>query len=56
MAGNLDFERIFRAHVNTLMDADVLVPLWICALYFSGRAAPAVGLFGSSAGHLFLRL
>ena len=45
MAGNLDFERIFRAHVNTLeWMPTFLVPLWICALYFSDRAAAAVGL------------
>ena len=45
MAGNLDFERIFRAHVNTLeWMPTFLVPLWICALYFSDRTAAAVGL------------
>jgi len=43
--GNLDFERIFRAHINTLeWMPTFLVPLWICALYFSDRAAAAVGL------------
>src|SRR5262245_3983610 len=43
--GNPDFERIFRAHVNTLewMPTFVL-PLWICAVYFSDRTAAAVGL------------
>ena len=45
MAGNLDFERIFRAHVNTLeWMPTFLGPLWICALYFSDRTAAAVGL------------
>src|SRR5262249_46691425 len=43
--GNPDFERIFRAHVNTLeWMPTFLVPLWICAFYFSDRAAAAVGL------------
>lgn len=43
--GNLDFERIFRAHINTLeWMPTFLVPLWICAVYFSDRAAAAVGL------------
>jgi glutathione S-transferase len=43
--GNVDFERIFRAHINTLeWMPTFLVPLWICALYFSDRAAAAVGL------------
>jgi glutathione S-transferase len=43
--GNPDFERTFRAHVNTLeWMPTFLVPLWICAVYFSDRAAAAVGL------------
>lgn len=43
--GNLDFERIFRAHINTLeWMPTFLVPLWICAVYFSDRAAAAIGL------------
>jgi len=43
--GNPDFERIFRAHINTLeWMPTFLVPLWICAVYFSDRAAAAVGL------------
>ncbi len=43
--GHPDFERIFRAHVNTLeWMPTFLVPLWICAFYFSDRAAAAVGL------------
>jgi glutathione S-transferase len=45
MTGNLDFERIFRAHINTLeWMPTFLVPLWLCALYFSDRAAAGVGL------------
>jgi glutathione S-transferase len=43
--GNLHFERIFRAHVNTLeWMPTFLVPLWICAFYLSDRGAAAVGL------------
>ena len=43
--GNLDFERIFRAHINMLeWMPTFLVPLWICAVYFSDRAAAALGL------------
>ena len=43
--GNPDFERIFRAHINTLeWMPTFLVPLWICAVYFSDRAAASVGL------------
>jgi glutathione S-transferase len=44
-AGNPDFERIFRAHVNTLewMPTFVL-PLWLCAGYFSDAAAAVLGL------------
>ena len=44
-AGNPDFERIFRAHVNTLewMPTFVL-PLWLCAIYFSDAAAAVLGL------------
>jgi glutathione S-transferase len=43
--GNPDFERIFRAHVNTLeWMPTFLVPLWLCAVYFSDRAAAIAGL------------
>jgi glutathione S-transferase len=43
--GHPDFERIFRAHINTLeWMPTFLVPLWICAFYFSDRGAAAVGL------------
>jgi glutathione S-transferase len=44
--GNTDFERIFRAHVNTLeWMPTFLAPLWLCAFYWSDVAAAAVGLF-----------
>jgi glutathione S-transferase len=43
--GNPDFERIFRAHVNTLEWMPIfLVPLWLCAIYFSDAAAAVLGL------------
>jgi len=43
--GNSDFERIFRAHVNTLeWMPTFLVPLWLCAVYFSDRASAIAGL------------
>jgi glutathione S-transferase len=43
--GAPDFERIFRAHANTLewMPA-FLVPLWLCAIYLSDTAAAGLGL------------
>jgi glutathione S-transferase len=44
-AGNADFERIFRAHVNTLeWMPTFLVLLWLCAIYFSDVAAAVLGL------------
>src|SRR5271166_2909936 len=44
-AGNPDFERIFRAHVNMLeWMPTFLVPLWLCAIYLSDVAAALVGL------------
>jgi glutathione S-transferase len=43
--GNADFERIFRAHINTLEWLPTfLAPLWLCAIYFSDKVAAAVGL------------
>jgi glutathione S-transferase len=45
MAGNLDFERVARAHVNMLeWMPTFLVPLWLCALYLSDVAAAVLGL------------
>lgn len=44
-AGNVDFERVFRAHENTLeWMPTFLVPLWLCAIYLSDIAAAALGL------------
>jgi glutathione S-transferase len=43
--GNPDFERIFRAHVNTLeWMPTFLAPLWLCAIYLNDVAAAALGL------------
>jgi glutathione S-transferase len=45
MSGNADFERIVRAHVNTLeWMPTFLVPLWLCAIYLSDAAAAVLGL------------
>ena len=43
--GNPEFERIFRAHVNMLeWIPTFLVPLWLCAIYFSDTVAALLGL------------
>ncbi|MGC1778683.1 MAG: MAPEG family protein [Xanthobacteraceae bacterium] len=43
--GNADFERVFRAHINTLEWLPTfLVPLWLCAVYFSDITAAVLGL------------
>jgi glutathione S-transferase len=43
--GNVDFERIFRVHMNTLeWMPSFLVPLWLCAIYLSDIGAAVVGL------------
>jgi glutathione S-transferase len=45
VAGHPDFERVFRAHMNTLEWMPIFVPLlWLCALYFSDGAAALLGL------------
>jgi glutathione S-transferase len=44
-AGNPDFERVYRAHVNMLeWMPTFLVPLWLCAIYLNDMAAAALGL------------
>jgi len=44
-AGNPDFERVYRAHINTLEWMPIfLVPLWLTALYLSDIAAATLGL------------
>ena len=43
--GNLDFERIFRVHMNTLEWLPTfLVPLWLCAIYLTDIGAAVLGL------------
>lgn len=43
-SGHPDFERIFRVHQNTLeWMPTFLIPLWLCAIYWSDVAAAAVG-------------
>lgn len=43
--GDPHFERIFRAHVNTLeWMPTFLVPLWLCAVYYNDKVAAALGL------------
>src|SRR4029450_8211510 len=45
--GNLDFERIFRAHVNTLeWMPTFLVPLWLCAVYLRDITGAVLGRGG----------
>jgi len=45
ITGNADFERIFRAHVNTLeWMPTFLVPLWLCAVYLNDVGAAVLGL------------
>jgi glutathione S-transferase len=43
--GDPDFERIFRVHMNTLeWMPTFIVPLWLCAVYFSDATAAALGI------------
>ena len=43
--GDPHFERIYRAHINTLeWMPTFLVPLWLCAVYFSDAIAAVLGL------------
>jgi glutathione S-transferase len=45
MTGDPHFERIFRAHVNTLeWMPTFLAPLWLCAIYLSDVGAAVFGL------------
>jgi glutathione S-transferase len=44
-AGNPDFERVFRVHMNTLeWMPTFLLPLWLSAIYLSDIGAAALGL------------
>jgi glutathione S-transferase len=43
--GPADFERILRAHANTVESMVMFLPsLWLAALYFQGWWAPVLGL------------
>jgi glutathione S-transferase len=43
--GDQHFERIFRAHVNTLeWMPTFLAPLWLCAIYLNDATAAVIGL------------
>jgi glutathione S-transferase len=43
--GDPHFERIFRAHINTLeWMPTFLAPLWLCAIYLNDAAAAVIGL------------
>ncbi|MEW6267736.1 MAG: MAPEG family protein [Thermodesulfobacteriota bacterium] len=45
VAGHPDFERVYRVHMNTLEWMPIFLPLlWLCAIYFSDRAAAVLGL------------
>lgn len=45
MSGNADFERVYRAHINTLeWMPTFLLPLWLCALYLNDAVAAVLGL------------
>lgn len=45
MAGDPDFERVFRAHANTIEWMPIfLVSLWLTAIYLSDPTAAAIGL------------
>jgi glutathione S-transferase len=45
VSGNPDFERVFRAHMNTLEWMPIYLPLlWLSAIYLNDLAAAAVGI------------
>lgn len=45
IAGHPDFERVFRAHMNTLEWMPIFLPLlWLCAIYLSDVGAAALGV------------
>ena len=44
-SGNPDFERVFRAHMNTLEWMPIFLPaLWLCAIYISDAIAACLGV------------
>jgi glutathione S-transferase len=43
--GNVDFERVYRVHMNTLEWLPTfLIPLWLCAIYLNDVLAAALGV------------
>src|ERR1700755_2827486 len=45
IAGNPDFERVFRAQMNTLEWMPIFLPsLWLCAIYVGDLIEAAIGL------------
>jgi glutathione S-transferase len=45
ISGNPDFERVFRAHMNTLEWIPIFLPaLWLFAVYISDAIAAALGV------------
>jgi glutathione S-transferase len=45
ISGNPDFERVFRAQMNTLEWLPIFLPsLWLFAIYISDTVAAAIGL------------
>jgi glutathione S-transferase len=45
ISGNPDFERVFRAHMNTLEWMPIFLPaLWLFAIYISDAIAAALGV------------
>jgi len=45
ISGNLDFERVFRVHMNTLEWMPIFLPaLWLFAIYISDAIAAALGV------------
>jgi glutathione S-transferase len=45
IAGNADFERVFRAQMNTLEWMPIFLPaLWLFAIYISDGIAAAIGV------------
>ena len=53
--GNVDFERVFRVHMNTLEWVPIfLVSLWLCAIHLSDVAAAALGIVWIGGRMLYL--
>src|SRR5258707_4521066 len=49
--GDPHFERIFRAHINTLeWMPTFLAPLWLCAIYLNDATAAVIGLIWIGGG------